>query len=454
MTNIGFTVVRNHGNDRSVLVSRQGVTVRYSRLATRLTAGVAGLVATAMLSSCIAGTDEGDTDQKSGEVTVEFWTINLKKNFNDYVQGMIDDFEGDHQDIKIKWVDVPGEDIESKLLAAIASKDVPDAVNIEDYRVDQFGDSLADLSKYFDDKALAPYQDGLVKSLERDGQLKAIPWYNGGAQVAAYDSAALTKAGITSLPSTWEDAFAAGRTMAQKTGKCAFNALPTIGVLTSYDVPLLSDDRKSAAVNNPQAVEVLEKFKAAYDNGTICKGAVSEQARNLPQSLENGLAGAAVSDLPFLLTNVEKNAPDVYSRLRVEKAVTGSGGKFVIPGMQAFAVPEKSDVREQAAEFIKWVTSPENQLALCKLVTVFPSTEDTLKDPFFTDIEAKTPADAARKVVVSELPDVVTADIGTDTELDKAYLEHIRGYLSGDQPAEEVLAAISDEWDELLAKGK
>ena len=131
MTNIGFTVVRNHGNDRSVLVSRQGVTVRYSRLATRLTAGVAGLVATAMLSSCIAGTDEGDTDQKSGEVTVEFWTINLKKNFNDYVQGMIDDFEGDHQDIKIKWVDVPGEDIESKLLAAIASKDVPDAVNIE-----------------------------------------------------------------------------------------------------------------------------------------------------------------------------------------------------------------------------------------------------------------------------------------------------------------------------------
>jgi putative chitobiose transport system substrate-binding protein len=406
----------------------------------------------AMLSGCIAGTDDEATDQKSGPVTVEFWTINLKKNFGDYVQGMIDSFERDHEDISIKWVDVPGEDIESKLLAAIASKDVPDAVNIEDYRVDQFDDSLADLSPYFDDKALGTYQEGLVESLRRGDRLKAIPWYNGGAPVAAYDTAALTKAGISDLPSTWEDAFTMGKTMAQKTGKCAFNAVPTISVLMSYDVPLLNEDHTKAALNNPQAVDVLEKFKAAYDDGTICPGAVSEQNRTLPQSLENGLTGAAVSDLPFLLLNVEKNAPDVYNRLKVDKAVTGSSGKFVIPGMQAFAVPQKSDVREQAAEFIKFVTSPENQLALCKLVPVFPSTQDTLDDEFFKDIDTSKPADAARKVVVSELPDVITPDIGTDTELDKAYLEHIRGYLPGDTPAAEVLETISGEWNELLAK--
>jgi putative chitobiose transport system substrate-binding protein len=409
----------------------------------------------AMLSGCIAGTDDDSaTEQKTGQVTVEFWTINLKKNFGDYVQGMIDSFEKDHKDISIKWVDVPGEDIESKLLAAMASKDVPDAVNIEDYRVDQFDDSLADLSPYFDDTELDIYQKGLVDSLRRDDQLKAIPWYNGGAPVAAYDTAALTKAGISDLPSTWDDAFAMGKTMAQRTGQCAFNALPTISVLTSYDVPLLNEDHTNAALNNPQAVEVLEKFKAAYDDGTICQGAVSEQDRALPQSLENGLTGAAVSDLPFLLLNVEKNAPDVYKRLKVDKAVTGSGGKFVIPGMQAFAVPQKSDVREQAAEFIKFVTSPENQLALCKLVTVFPSTQATLDDTFFKEIDTSKPADAARKVVVDELPDVITPAIGADTELDKAYLEHIRGYLPGDTPAAEVLETISNEWNDLLAKAK
>ncbi len=428
--------------------------MRYSRRVIRLTAGLAGLVTTALLGGCIAGTDDSAGDQRTGEVSVEFWTINLKKNYGDYVQGMIDRFEADHADISIEWVDVPGQEIESKLLAAIASKDVPDAVNIEDVQVDQFGDSLADLSPYFDDAALDPYLDGLVESLRRDGELKAIPWYNGGAQVAAYDSSALSRAGVTDLPSTWDEAFAAGRTIAQRTGNCAFNALPTIGVLMSYDVPLLSEDRKTAALDNAQAAAVLDKFRAAYANGTICPGAVSEQDRNLPQTLENGLAGASVSDLPFQLLNVEKNAPDVYARLKVDRAVTGTSGKFVIPGMQSFAVPAKSDVREQAAEFIEWVTSPANQLALCKLVTVFPSTEQTLADPFFTDIEAKTPADAARKVVVSELADVVTADLGTpvDTELDKAYLEQVRGFMTGDQPASAALAEIANEWNALLGK--
>lgn len=425
----------------------------YSRLGAGLATGVSAM---ALLAGCIAGTEAGDTEQRGGQVTVEFWTINLKKNYGEYVQGMIDRFEADHDDIAIEWVDVPGQDVESKLLAAVASKDVPDAVNIEDFRVDQFRDSLADLTPYFDDAALEPYFDGLVEGLRRDGRLKAIPWYNGGAPVAAYDSAVLARAGVRDLPSTWDEAFAVGRTIAKRTGGCAFNALPTVDVMIGHDVPLLSEDRRSAALDNQAAADVLERFRAAYADGTICPGAVSEQERNLPQSMENGLAPAAVNDLPFLLLNVEKNAPEIYDRLRVEKAVTGSSRKFVVPDLQTFAIPADSDVHAQAAEFVKWVTSPANQLAFCKLVTIFPSTEQTLDDPYFADIEPKTPADTARKVVVSELPDVVAKDLGTpvDIELEKAYLKHIRGYLTGDRPAREVLAAVSDEWNALLARAK
>src|SRR5690349_1107584 len=132
----------------------------------------AGLATATLTAGCIAGTDDGATDQRGGEVTVEFWTINLKKNFGDYVQGMIDGFEDEHPDITIDWVDVPGADIESKFLGAIASgEDVPDAVNIEDYRVGQFGESLADLTPYFDGARLEPYVDGLVDGLRRDGAL-------------------------------------------------------------------------------------------------------------------------------------------------------------------------------------------------------------------------------------------------------------------------------------------
>ncbi|MEQ4203913.1 extracellular solute-binding protein [Actinopolymorpha sp. B9G3] len=421
----------------------------------------ASLVAGMVCVGCVPGTSGTDTTQqtaqKSGEpVTVEFWTINLKKNYGEYVEGLIDGFEKSHDDITIKWVDVPGTDVESKLLAALATDDVPDAVNIEDMRVDQFGESLSDLTPYFDQDELAPYIDGLVESVRRDDKLLAIPWYNGGAPVAWYNSSLLQEAGVGTddLPETWDEALDLGQQVAQRTDACAFNALPTLDVLLSNGAEPLSADRTKPALNTPENAQVLEKFRAAYKDGTICPGAVSENIRNLPQTVANGMAAASVDGLPFQLLDIEKNAAKTYTDLAVGHAVTGTTGDFIIGGMQTFAIPAKSDVKEQAAEFIEYVTSAEAQLEFCKLVTIFPSTKDTLEDPFFTDVEVKSPADAARKAVVEELPKVKTKDLGTkvDLELDEAYLERIRAYMTGDQAAADALADVEQDWTDLLSK--
>ncbi len=433
---------------------------------TRLLA--AAVAASLTLSTCIGclpgtnGDQTGQADQteqkQSGPVEVEFWTINLKKNYGDYIQGLIDGFEKSHTDVEVRWVDVPGPDVESKFLAALASNDVPDAVNVEDLRVDQFAESLSDLAPYFDADELTPYIDGLVDSVRRDDKLLAIPWYNGGAPVAWYNTKLLDQAGVDSatLPKTWNEALDAGRQIADRTDACAFNALPTLDVLLSEGAKPLTGEGEAAkpALDTPDNARVLDRFRDAYRDGTICKGAVSEQIRNLPQTVTNELAAAAVDSLPFVLLDIEKNAPDVYGDLEVGQAVTGSTGKFVIPGMQTFVVPAKSDVKEQAAELIEYVTSAAAQLEFCKLVTIFPSTKETLQDPFFTDIEAKTPADAARLAVVEELPETVTKDLGTkvDLELDEAYLEHIRAFMTGDQPATETLAAVEKDWTTLLAE--
>ncbi len=423
----------------------------------------AGLAAGMVCVGCVPGTSGTDTDttqksaQKSGEpATVEFWTINLKKNFGEYIQGLIDGFEKTHKDVTVRWVDVPGTDVESKLLAALATDDVPDAVNIEDMRVDQFGASLSDLTPYFDESELAPYIGGLVDSVRRDGKLLAIPWYNGGAPVAWYNTALLEQAGADTkdLPQTWDEALDLGRQVAQKTDACAFNALPTLDVLLSNGAEPLGADRTKPALNTPGNVQVLERFRAAYQDGTICRGAVSENIRNLPQTVANGMAAASVSGQPFQILDIEKNAAKTYGDLAIGHAVTGTTGDFLIDGMQTFAIPAKSDVKEQAAEFIEYVTSAKAQLEFCKLVTIFPSTKDTLKDPFFTDVEVKSPADAARQVVVEELPKVKTKDLGTkvDLELDEAYLKRIRAYMAGDQPAADALAAVEQDWTALLSK--
>lgn len=81
------------------------------------------------LTGCISGgqqnrQEQGSVgDKYSGEI--EWWTINLQKNYAPYINSMIEQYQSEHPDVKIKWVDVPGQDITSKLLAAIASGRCP-----------------------------------------------------------------------------------------------------------------------------------------------------------------------------------------------------------------------------------------------------------------------------------------------------------------------------------------
>src|SRR6056297_1050391 len=64
------------------------------------------------------------------DVTVEFWTMQLKPTFTDYINGVIEDFEAENPGVEIKWVDVPWSDMEKKLLSAAAANNAPDVANL------------------------------------------------------------------------------------------------------------------------------------------------------------------------------------------------------------------------------------------------------------------------------------------------------------------------------------
>lgn len=414
------------------------------------------LLVAGLTSACLPGSEDADVEQQTGEVTVEFWTINLKKSYSDYFQGLIDDFEQQNPDVKIDWVDIPGEDIQSKFLAALASDNVPDAVNLVDIYTDEFADGLADVTPYFDEDELSAYIPGLLESGRRGDELLAVPWYHGGSPVGWYNMELLDQAGISQdeLPTTWDEALGYATTVAENTDACGFSEIPRVDILRSEGLEVLSADGTEATLNTPEAAAILDEWREAYRAGGICPGAVTE-ADTLPENVENELAAGVVGGLfglPFQLLNTEENAPEVYQNLEVTNAVTGAAGTYVIPGVNTFVIPEDSDVKEQAAEFIKFVTSPEAQLEFCELVTIFPSTQETLEDPFFTDIEVKGPQDAARQVVVEQLSDVITRDLNTtkDTDLDEAYLKAIRGFMTGDASATDVLADVEAEWNSIL----
>ncbi|MFD1934763.1 MULTISPECIES: ABC transporter substrate-binding protein [Nonomuraea] len=421
-----------------------------------LTAGALAL--SLLVSGCVAGASSQGApaaDDQPFEGEVEFWTINLKKNYSDFITGLIGEYQKQHPKVTVKWVDVPGQESATKLLAAVASGDVPDAVNISSLDLGRFAPSLAPLDEHFKPADLADFQPNLVEPLRVDGKLYAVPWYNGGAPVAMYRTSVVGKAGFDEKapPKSFDEALALADKIYATTEINGMNAIPDHNALRYYGIKLLSDDKKTATFNTPEAVAILERFKKSYDAHGIAPGAVSKDIRNLPQTLENGQVAFKATANAAELLNIQKNAPDVYRDLTVTTPVRMSTGGFLLLAQQAFSIPKASTHKKAAAEFIKFFTNGANQLAFCKIVPIYPSTVSSTKDPFFSGSAGDDPMAVARSVIVKGLPELEYTPMGTakDAELGELLSEEVRAFLTGTKSAKEALDTAEKRWNDALA---
>ncbi|MGD7707630.1 ABC transporter substrate-binding protein [Microlunatus sp. Y2014] len=421
-------------------------------------AGAAATAAAGSLTGCLGQTagSQGSAGEKfAGEV--EWWTINLQKNYAPYIQGMIDAYTAEHPDVTINWVDVPGQDITTKLLAAIASGTVPDAVNYTSFTVGLFGDSMSDLGEFFTDEELGAYVPSLLTTLKNDADHQVgIPWYNGGAGFGIYRKSLCEQAGYTedSLPTSYEEALELCQAIYDKTDVYGANLMCYSQEMQGEGITMLNDERTEAAFNTPDTVAVMERYKKYFESRAIAPGVMGKEARQYEQSLENGQIACAPKSVSSALINIQKNAPDVYDDLWIAPGVTGPAGEQLFFGQQVFGIPSASNNKAAAAEWLKFVTNAENQLAFCKLVSIFPSSAAALEDPFFTDIEVTEAMDAGRQVLVAQFDSMVDAALstGNDTLLREVFDEQIRTYITGQSSAEDALGTAEQQWNDELAK--
>ncbi|MFI6789564.1 ABC transporter substrate-binding protein [Nonomuraea sp. NPDC050383] len=427
----------------------------------RRTLGAGALALALMSSGCVAGTSGGTStavDDQPFEGEVEFWTINLKKNFGAYVDGLIAQYQKDHPKVTVKWVDVPGQDIATKLLGAVASGDVPDAVNLASSDLGRFAPSLAPLDGLFKPADLADFQPNLIEPLRVSGKLYAVPWYNGGTPVGIYRRSVVSKAGFDEQapPKSYAEALELADKVYAETQVYGSNDVPgpnAAAVLRYYGVELLSADKKKAAFNTPEVAELLETFKKSYDKHGLAPGTVSKDVRNYPQTLENGQLAMGASATAATLVNIQKNAPDVYEDLVVTEPVQTKTGGYLLLAQQTVAIPKASKHQRAAAEFVKFFTNGANQLAFCKLVPIYPSTVSSTKDAFFAGTGGDDPMAVARRVIVAGLPKLEYVPLGTskDGELAESLAEAVRAFLQGSKSAKEALDAAEKQWDDALA---
>lgn len=322
------------------------------------------------------------TEEKSGEaVTLDFWTIDLKANFGDFFNELIQKYEEENKGVKINWTDIPFADVHSKLVAAVAGGTAPDVVNLNTQMALTLAGqgALVDLNKAATEEQKSIYVKDLWESAKIGDSVYAFPWY-ASPDIMFYNKDLFEKAGME-VPKTFNDALKESKEFYDKTGAYLFQPDEFFNILFEENLPVLNKEGTAAAFNTPEVAELLKNYKQYTDEGVIPKNNWGSWDEAL-KLFESGKL-AIVSSSGSSLGRIKDEAPDIYKTIAVSKPLTGANGLSRNPLMN-LVVPSKSKHQEEAIKFANYITNDENQLAFCKKVSIFPSTTKASEDSFFT----------------------------------------------------------------------
>ncbi|MFG3254702.1 ABC transporter substrate-binding protein [Streptomyces sp. NPDC048172] len=386
-----------------------------------------------VLTGCGGGGGGGSADA-SGKVegSITFQTWNLRAEYKDFFNDLIDRFEKKHPDAKVRWIDKPAEGYAETLSADAASEKLPDVVNVSPdlaYPLAKAG-VLMNLSE--DEtaaKAEKKYMPEAWKGNEMPGLdgVFAYPWYlNTGPMF--YNKRLFKEAGLNpeKPPENYAQLFSDGEKLAKKKVP-ALAATPTIEDFGRYGVPLMNKEGTKFTYNSPKGVEFMEKYKRLYDKGGLDSQVMSSSPEKAGQKFEQEKVamnpGGALD-----LKNFKDNQPDLYKNIGITEAPNNNGHPNM--SVMSLGVAQQSEHKAAAVAFAQFVTDQRNQEAFARKVAVFPSTKGSLDKPYWTK-EGSSPEDRVRvssaklvKDAVNYTPAVMTDPMKTvlQKEVSKVFL--------------------------------
>lgn len=320
---------------------------------------------------------------------ITFWTLSLSPTFDDYINGVIADFEAQNPGVKVIWEDIPHAVTEQRTLTAAAANQLPDVINLNTNFLKKLGalGALVDM-----DTAAADVKDlyfeGIWKAGEVNGVAYALPWYITNS-LMIYNEDLLAQAGFDGPPTSIEESWEMSRVLKEKLGVYG-NIVTSIHLQLPKDgVHLVSPDGKSAAINTPKALEIFQNYKKYYDEGLIPDELLLGQGKGIEWYAQERIAWFVTG--PQLFRQVLDMAPDVYHKSSAAFDVLGSE-EVVNVAVMNIAVASTSTKQDVAVEFAKFITNAENQLAFSKLTAILPSVIEAANDEYFTSGKYSTDA--------------------------------------------------------------
>jgi len=223
-----------------------------------------------------------------------------------------------------------------------------------------FSDELA--SGWGDD-----FVPGSVEEATINGETKTVPFEMAYTPIW-YNMDILKKAGVTSIPTTYDEFFAAADKIkaagyiptSQMTG--GTNAWTSMLWFSHIAASLGGPDVWQKDITDPVFVQSAEILKEMFLNGNTSKDAVGGDA-----GVSGGhyLAGRSAIFIngPWYIGRVKSDAPDVFAATKIGPAPGAAyhGAQIGFPlSNLAAAYTDDQKKKEAVVAFMKWMTKPEN----------------------------------------------------------------------------------------------
>ncbi|PGH44286.1 ABC transporter substrate-binding protein [Micromonospora sp. WMMA1996] len=427
----------------------------------------AAVAAAFFLSGCglSSGDDAGaggSNDPINGEVKgdITFATLALKPTFDDYINGLIEKFEAQHPGTNVTWVDLPFQGAQEKITNDAQAGTLPDVVNLNP----NFAQKLEKQGVFVDmETNAADVKDSFVPgawdAFKVPGQAGSygLPWYL-TSEITMYNKDLFAQAGMPGAapPKTIDELL----TQAEKisaAGKGRFYgwhpALENTFVpnLAKLGVPLLNDDASKWTFNTPEAVQYVTRLRDLYASKAIAPDWLTQDHAKETEAYSAGRVALFPSG-PNFLKVVGQNAPAVAKATGVAPQIASADGTTNMSVM-GLLVPKKSKNPATALEFAKFVSNAENQLAFAKIVTILPSTSDSLKDPYFTQVDAADPTAQARRISAEQIAKAQNlTPVQWDDRTKALVIGKVQLAVKGDLDPKAALDQAVDEANKLLAR--
>ncbi|HIK36947.1 MAG: sugar ABC transporter substrate-binding protein [Geminocystis sp.] len=405
-----------------------------------------------------------------GNAEIEFWTMQLQPQFNDYFRELNQEFEQKNAPYKVKWVDVPWNAMESKILTAVSSKNAPDVANLNP----DFAASLASRKAWLDlDKEVSPqYKQQYLEKIWEANSIKicspdcekivfGIPWYL-TTTITVYNKELLKKAGISQPPQTFAQLATVAAKVKEKTGKYAF-FVPFVPndsneVLQSFiqmGVKLVDEEGK-AAFNTPEGLAVFRYWVDLYNRGLLPPEVLTQGHRHAVELYQAGELALLGTGAEFLKI-IANNAPSIYQQSDVAPQITGDTGKRNVAVMN-LVIPKDSKNPSAALQYALFVTNGDNQLRFSQLANVLPSHRQALSQ-YIKNLEAEmTKSDnadnlllKARKISAQQLEtaEVLIPPIKNLAQLKRIIYENLQQAMLNQKTVQQAINDAANQWNSI-----